>query len=93
MAPMTSSSTKYAMQISHKDSRFSSMKLQSPYGNTLIPKKVQKHVVLHKYFPPKCSYYLYNLKKVYKKDLDERYDRNKHKFHYITASSRWISSK
>ena len=32
---------------------------------------------------PKCPYYLHNLRKVDKNDLDEDYGKNKYKLHYI----------
>ena len=71
-------------RFSPKDSRFSSMKLRCPHcGNALVPKKDRKHFVLHKCVNPKCPYYLHNLKKVDKKDLDESCGKNKYKLHYI----------
>lgn len=39
--------------------------------------------MIHKCINPKCPYYLNNLKKVDKKDLDEDYGKNKYKLHYI----------
>ena len=52
-------------------------------GNTLVPKKNRKFFRVHKCVNPKCPYYLYNLKKVDQKDLDDDYGRNKYKLHYI----------
>ncbi len=70
--------------FSPTDSRFSSVKLRCPHcSNALVPKKSRKHFILHKCVNPKCPYYLYNLKKVDKKDLDEDYGKNKYKLHYI----------
>jgi len=60
------------------------MRLLCPYCNhTLIPKKDRKHFIVHKCVNPKCSYYLHNLKKVSKEDLEEDYGKNKYKLHYI----------
>lgn len=58
--------------------------LRCPHcNNALVHKKVRKHFTVHKCVNPKCSYYLNNLKKVSKKDLDEDYGKNKYKLHYI----------
>ena len=58
--------------------------LTCPYcGHTLVPKKDRKHFTVHKCVNKKCSYYLQNLQKVKKKDLDEPYGKNKYKLHYI----------
>ena len=55
-----------------------------PYcGHALVPTKDRKHFTVHKCVNKKCSYYLQNLKKVKKKDLDEPYGKNKYKLHYI----------
>ena len=71
-------------RFSPKDSRFSSIKLRCPHcDHALVPKKDRKHFVLHKCVNPKCPYYLHNLKKVDKKDLEEDYGKNKYKLHYI----------
>ena len=60
------------------------MHLLCPYCNhTLVPKKDRKHFIVHKCINPKCSYYLHNLKKVSKEDLEEDYGKNKYKLHYI----------
>ena len=68
-----------------EDNRFSkSHKLRCPHcSNILVPKKNRKHFVIHKCVNPKCQYYLHNLKKVDKKDLNEDYGKNKYKLHYI----------
>ena len=52
-------------------------------GRTLTAKKERKHFILHKCVNPKCPYYLHNLKKVDKADLNEDYGKNKYKLHYI----------
>ena len=60
------------------------VKLRCPHcGNTLIPKKDRKHFIIHKCVNPKCPYYLHNLKKVDKEDLNKDYSKNKYKLHYI----------
>ena len=60
------------------------MRLLCPHcNNTLVPKKTRKHFIVHKCVNSKCPYYLYNLKKVDKKDLDEDFGKNKYKLHYI----------
>ena len=64
--------------------RFSSLNLRCPYCNhSLVHKKDRKHFIIHKCVNQKCSYYLHNLKKVDKADLDEDYGKNKYKLHYI----------
>ena len=64
--------------------RFSSLNLRCPHcDHSLVHKKDRKHFVIHKCVNPKCSYYLNNLKKVDKEDLDEDYGKNKYKLHYI----------
>ena len=61
-----------------------SLRLQCPYCNhNLVPVKNRKHFIVHKCVNPKCSYYLHNLKKVDKEDLQEEYGKNKYKLHYI----------
>ena len=52
-------------------------------SHSLVPKKDRKHFIVHKCINPKCPYYLHNLEKVDKKDLDEDYGKNKYKLHYI----------
>ena len=52
-------------------------------GKALVAKKERKHFILHKCVNPKCPYYLHNLKKVDKADLEESYGKNKYKLHYI----------
>lgn len=52
-------------------------------GHSLVHKKDRKHFVIHKCVNPKCPYYLYNLKKVDKKDLSEDFGKNRYKLHYI----------
>ncbi len=60
------------------------MRFLCPYCNhSLVPKKDRKHFIVHKCVNPKCSYYLHNLKKVSKEDLEEDYGKNKYKLHYI----------
>ena len=60
------------------------MHLLCPYCNhTLVHKKDRKHFIVHKCVNPKCSYYLHNLKKVSKEDLEEDFGKNKYKLHYI----------
>ena len=64
--------------------RFSSLNLRCPYcSHSLVHKKDRKHFIIHKCVNPKCPYYLHNLKKVDKADLDEDYGKNKYKLHYI----------
>ncbi|MBQ8436192.1 MAG: DDE-type integrase/transposase/recombinase [Alphaproteobacteria bacterium] len=58
--------------------------LTCPYcGRSLTPVKSRKHFTVHKCVNTKCSYYLQNLKKVKKQDLDDPYGKNKYKLHYI----------
>ena len=60
------------------------LKLTCPYcGHALVPKKDRKHFTVHKCVNTMCSYYIQNLKKVKKKDLDDPYGKNKYKLHYI----------
>lgn len=66
------------------ESRFSKIYvLRCPHcDNALVHKKDRKHFIVHKYVNKKCPYYLKNLKKVSKEDLDEDYGKNKY-LHYI----------
>ncbi len=58
--------------------------LRCPHcNNALVHKKDRKHFIVHKCVNTMCPYYLKNLKKVSKKDLDEDYGKNKYKLHYI----------
>lgn len=60
------------------------MSLLCPHcGRSLVPVKDRKHFVVHKCISPKCPYYLNNLKKVDKADLDDEYGKSKYKLHYI----------
>ena len=67
------------------ENRFSKQfTLRCPHcGKALVAKKERKHFILHKCVNPKCPYYLHNLKKVDKADLEESYGKNKYKLHYI----------
>lgn len=67
------------------DTRFSkNHRLKCPHCNhTLEHKKDRKHFIVHKCVNPKCPYYLNNLKKVDKQDLEDDYGKNKYKLHYI----------
>jgi transposase-like protein/uncharacterized protein YbaR (Trm112 family) len=59
-------------------------RLACPYcRNLLVKKKERKIFNIHKCINKKCSFYLNNLKKVKKKDLEEEYGKNKYKLHYI----------
>ena len=68
-----------------RDNRFSKTNvLRCPHcSRSLVPKKNRKHFIVHKCINPKCSYYLHNLKKVDKSDLNKDYGKNKYKLHYI----------
>lgn len=67
-----------------ENNRFSSLNLRCPHcGHSLVQKKDRKHFVIHKCVNPNCSFYLHNLKKVDKKDLNEDFGKNKYKLHYI----------
>ena len=58
--------------------------LRCPHcDHALVHKKDRKHFIIHKCVNMKCSYYLKNLKKVSKEDLEEDYGKNKYKLHYI----------
>ena len=60
------------------------IRLTCPHcGNTLVAKKDRKFFRVHKCVNPRCPYYLHNLKKVDKEDLNEDYGKNKYKLHYI----------
>lgn len=50
-------------------------------SHTLVHTKDRKHFVIHKCINPKCPYYLRNLKKVDKADLQK--NKYKYKLHYI----------
>ena len=52
-------------------------------GHSLEHKKNRKHFIVHKCINPKCPYYLHNLKKVSKEDLNESHGKCKYKLHYI----------
>lgn len=52
-------------------------------GHTLVPKKDWKFFRNHKCVNPKCPYYLHNLAKVDRKDLNEKHGKTKYKLHYI----------
>ncbi len=70
--------------FSPEENRHTSMKLRCPHCmRTLVPKKDRKHFVVHKCTNPQCPYYLRNLKKVDKEDLQEDFGKNKYKLHYI----------
>lgn len=79
----TSSSVRFVIQGSLRR-KAASVKPRCPHcGNILVPKKNRKHFIVYKCVNPKCPYYLHNLKKVDKKDLEEAYGKNKYKLHYI----------
>ena len=62
----------------------SPVKLTCPHcGHSLVRKKDRKHFILHKCVNTKCPFYLHNLKKVDKKDLNEKHGKTKYKLHYI----------
>lgn len=70
--------------FSQESTHASLLKLRCPYcTHALSPKKDRKHFIVHKCTNPKCPYYLHNLKKVDRADLDEDYGKNKYKLHYI----------
>ena len=71
-------------KFSEDSSRYSQAKLTCPHcGKILVAKKKRKHFIVHKCVNPKCPYYIYNLKKVDKKDLHSPHQKNKYKLHYI----------
>ena len=71
-------------KFSPEENRHTSLKLRCPHCmHTLVPKKDRKHFIVHKCVNPKCPYYIKNLRKVDKKDLEEDYGKNKYKLHYI----------
>ena len=65
------------------DTRFSkNIRLKCPHCNhALVQKKDRKHFVIHKCVNNNCPYYLHNLKKVDKADIEE--NKYKYKLHYI----------
>lgn len=71
--------------FSPDENRFAKiLTLKCPYcSHALVRKKDRKHFIIHKCINPKCPYYLRNLKKVDKEDLDDEYGKNKYKLHYI----------
>ena len=52
-------------------------------GHSLVPKKDRKFFRRHKCVNPKCPYYLHNLAKVDRKDLEDDNGKTKYKLHYI----------
>ena len=71
-------------KFSPDENRHTSLKLRCPHCmHTLEPKKNRKHFIVHKCINPKCPYYVKNLKKVDKQDLEVDYGKNKYKLHYI----------
>lgn len=68
-----------------EDNRFSkASSLLCPHcSHTLVPKKHRRFFILHKCVNPECPYYLHNLKMVDKKDLSQKYGKNKYKLHYL----------
>ena len=71
--------------FSPNENRFSKdIQLKCPHCmHFLVPKKNRKHFIVHKCVNPKCPYYIRNLKKVDKKDLEADYGKNRYKLHYI----------
>ena len=62
----------------------SPLRFVCPYcGHSLVPKKDRKFFRIHKCVNPRCSFYLHNLSKVDKNLLEEDYDKNKYKLHYL----------
>lgn len=60
------------------------LSLRCPYCNhSLTPIKDRKHFTIHKCTNKHCSYYLSNLKKVKKNDLNKPNGINKYKLHYL----------
>ena len=72
-------------RFSPEENRFSkAVTLKCPYcSHTLSRKKDRKHFIIHKCINPNCPYYLHNLKKVDKADLEDAHGKNKYKLHYI----------
>lgn len=72
-------------KFSPYENRFSKThSLKCPYcSHSLSPKKNRKHFIIHKCINPKCPYYLHNLSKVDKDDLNEEHGKHKYKLHYI----------
>lgn len=72
-------STPFSPEENHFSREFT---LKCPYcSHNLVPKKDRKHFIIHKCINPKCSYYLHNLKKVDKSDLEK--NKYKYKLHYL----------
>lgn len=70
-------------RFSLKENRYSSIKLRCPHcGKALVPIKDRKYFTIHKCVNKKCSYYIHNLHKVDKKDLESG-EKNKYKLHYL----------
>lgn len=60
------------------------LSLKCPYCNhVLVPIKDRKNFTIHKCTNKHCSYYLNNLKKVKKDDLNSPNGKNKYKLHYL----------
>ena len=77
---------KVCSTLFHPDeNRFSKvLTLKCPHcSHTLEHKKDRKHFVIHKCINPQCPYYLHNLKKVDKEDLEKEHGKAKYKLHYI----------
>lgn len=71
-------------KFSPEENRHTSLKLRCPYcTHTLVPKKDRKHFIVHKCVNPNCSYYVKNLGKINKDDLQEEHGKSKYKLHYI----------
>ena len=52
-------------------------------GHSLSLKKERKIFNVHKCINLKCNFYLKNLKKIKREDLEKEYGKNKYKLHYI----------
>lgn len=71
-------------KFSPEENRHTSLKLRCPYcTHSLVPKKDRKHFIVHKCVNPNCSYYVKNLRKINKDDLQEEHGKSKYKLHYI----------
>ena len=72
-------------RFSPAENRFSKHNiLRCPHcDHSLARKKNRKHFIIHKCVNPRCPYYLHNLKKVDRQDLEQDYGKNKYKLHYI----------